>query len=54
MEGFGSLPGGKAYYTAVLKWHTSLDVTPEEVHDLGWKEYVRIKAKLEQESTNKI
>ncbi|XP_052819280.1 uncharacterized protein LOC128245102 [Mya arenaria] len=30
-----SLPRGKEYYRACLKWQLSTDITPQEIHDLG-------------------
>ncbi|KAK7090068.1 uncharacterized protein [Littorina saxatilis] len=36
--GVGTLPQGKEYYQACLKWYLSLNMTPEEVHQLGLRE----------------
>ncbi|XP_045130031.1 uncharacterized protein LOC123515489 [Portunus trituberculatus] len=44
--GVSSLPGGKAYYQACLKFHTTTDLTPQEIHDLGQKEVARIEAEV--------
>ena len=40
--GWSYLAGGSEYYRACLKWHTSLDITPEEVHTKGLAEVKRI------------
>lgn len=39
-------PGGKAYYEAMVKYYTTLDITPEEVHQIGLKEVARIRAEM--------
>jgi uncharacterized protein (DUF885 family) len=33
--GLSQIPGGEAYYRHLVKVHTSLDVTPEQVHRIG-------------------
>lgn len=40
--GVNSWDKGENFYQACLKWHLSLDLTPEEVHDKGLKEVERI------------
>ena len=40
-------PGGAAYYAAMVKYYTTLDVTPDEVHALGLSEVARIRAEME-------
>uniref|UniRef100_A0A0P4WH25 DUF885 domain-containing protein n=1 Tax=Scylla olivacea TaxID=85551 RepID=A0A0P4WH25_SCYOL len=49
--GVSSLPGGKAYYQACLKFHTTTDLTPQEIHDLGQKEVARIEAEVQKTAT---
>ena len=44
--GLGRYPGGEEAYRALVRYHTSLDVTPEEVHRLGLEEVARIDARM--------
>lgn len=44
--GIGQYPGGEAAYRALVRFHTSLDVTPEEVHRRGLDEVARIDARM--------
>ena len=46
--GVSYLPDGAEYYKACLKWHTSLDITPEEVHQKGLDEVDRIAKEIEK------
>jgi uncharacterized protein (DUF885 family) len=45
--GLGQYPGGKAYYRRLVRFHTTLDVTPEEVHKLGLAEVERCNRELD-------
>jgi len=45
--GASDLPDGKAYYDAMVKYYTTLDVTPAEVHKIGLSEVKRIRAEME-------
>ena len=40
------LPDGDAYYRAEVREYTTLDLTPEEIHQLGLKEVARIDAAM--------
>ena len=40
--GVGSLRDGKEFYKACLKWHLSIDMSPEDIHQLGLQEVKRI------------
>ena len=40
------LPQGPAYYGALVRYFTNLDVTPEQVHEIGLKEVARIHAEM--------
>jgi uncharacterized protein (DUF885 family) len=42
------LPDGRAYYQFLVRWTTTLDVTPEQVHEIGLGEVRRIRAAMEQ------
>jgi uncharacterized protein (DUF885 family) len=46
--GLGQYPGGKAYYQRLVRFHTTLDVTPEEVHRLGLAEVQKLNGELEE------
>jgi len=41
------MPGGGAYYEHLVRHFTTLDVTPEEVHELGLQEVARIQAAMD-------
>lgn len=41
-------PDGKKYYQAQVKRYTTLDLTPEEIHNIGLKEVKRIRGEMEQ------
>ncbi|BAK67264.1 conserved hypothetical protein [Sphingobium sp. SYK-6] len=43
-----ALPDGKAYYAAKLRQYTTLDLTPDEIHEIGLKEVARIKADMDR------
>ena len=43
-----ALPQGREYYAALVKSFTTLDVTPEQVHETGKKEVARIEAEMQQ------
>ena len=46
--GLSQYRGGKAYYRSLVRRHTTLDVTPEEVHRLGLAEVERLNGELER------
>ena len=46
--GVSHLVNGSDYYKACLKWHTSLDISPEEVHQKGLNEVDRIAKEMEK------
>ena len=41
------LPDGDNYYRYLVKYYTTLDVTPEEVHETGLREVARIRQEME-------
>ena len=45
--GVGTLPQGKEFYQACLKWYLSLNMTPDEVHQLGLREVARTEAQMQ-------
>ncbi|HEX5237177.1 MAG TPA: DUF885 family protein, partial [Sphingomicrobium sp.] len=42
------LPDGDAFYRASIREYTTIDMTPEEIHELGLKEVARIDAEMQQ------
>lgn len=45
--GISSIPGGKDYYIAVARHHTTTTMTPDAIHALGLSEVARIRALME-------
>jgi uncharacterized protein (DUF885 family) len=45
--GVAAYPGGRAYYDWLVQWHTTLPVTPAEVHRIGLAEVARIERDME-------
>jgi uncharacterized protein (DUF885 family) len=45
--GVSAIPNGKAYYEALVKYHTTTNMTPDEVFDIGMSEVARIKKEME-------
>jgi len=45
--GASELPDGRAYYAALVRRYTTLDVSPEEVHRTGRAEVARIRAEMD-------
>ncbi|XP_060073756.1 uncharacterized protein LOC132553525 [Ylistrum balloti] len=43
-----TLPNGQRYYQQCLKFHTSTDLTPQEVHNLGLQEVDRISKAMQK------
>ncbi len=44
--GIGALPNGKAWYAHSVRFHTSTELTPEAIHDLGVSEVARIRSEI--------
>jgi uncharacterized protein (DUF885 family) len=44
--GLGQYPGGEAAYRDLVRFYTTLDVTPEEIHRIGLAEVDRIDARM--------
>ncbi|MEO0421286.1 MAG: DUF885 domain-containing protein [Pseudomonadota bacterium] len=45
-KGAWSLPNGDAYYRLALKFFTTTDMSPQEIHELGLREVDRIQAEI--------
>ncbi len=43
--GLARLPGGAEHYAALLRYHSTIDITPEAAHAIGVREVMRIAAK---------
>lgn len=43
---YADLEGGEAYYEHLVRYYTTLDVTPEEVHQTGLEEVERIREEM--------
>ena len=41
-----SMPDGEAFYQAQIEKHTTLTLTPQQIHDIGLKEVARIEAEM--------
>ncbi len=46
--GISEVPGGREYYQSLVRYHTTLDTSPEEVHERGLSEVARIRAEMEE------
>jgi uncharacterized protein (DUF885 family) len=46
--GIGQLPGGPAAYASAVRWHTTTDLTPDEIHEIGLREVARIRSEMDQ------
>ncbi len=42
-----ALPNGKAHYATLVKDHTTLDLTPRQIHQIGLGEVARIRAEMD-------
>jgi len=45
--GASELPEGAAYYAEQVRWYTTLDLSPAEIHQIGLDEVARIHAEME-------
>ncbi|HWA01360.1 MAG TPA: DUF885 family protein [Caulobacterales bacterium] len=46
--GIRSTPNGAAYYRYLARYHTTTDLTPDQIHALGEQEVARIRAEMDQ------
>ncbi|TVQ36599.1 MAG: DUF885 domain-containing protein [Wenzhouxiangella sp.] len=47
-DGVWRLPDGEAFYRWVTRGHTTTDMSPEEIHELGLSEVERIEAEMDE------
>ncbi|MFN7108164.1 MAG: DUF885 domain-containing protein [Brevundimonas sp.] len=47
--GLGERPGGKAMYAYLVRGHTTTDLTPDQIHQIGLSEVARIRARMDVE-----
>ena len=45
--GIGTTPEGREYYKALVKYYTTLDMSPDEVHQIGLEEVARIRKEMD-------
>jgi uncharacterized protein (DUF885 family) len=50
--GLSSMPGGRDYYRYLVRFYTTTDMTPEQIHALGEREVTRIRAEMQQVITD--
>ena len=46
--GISDVPNGKDYYKFLAKKFTTTDLSPDEIHEIGWDELRRIRSEMEQ------
>ncbi|MBI2380860.1 MAG: DUF885 domain-containing protein [Gammaproteobacteria bacterium] len=46
-HGYGALPGGGAWYAHYVRQHTTTELTPEQIHQIGQDEVARIRGEME-------
>ncbi len=49
--GLQSLPDGAAFYQHRIRMHTTLELSPEEVHEIGRREVARLRVEMEEVKT---
>lgn len=49
--GLLSLPDGEAFYQHRIRMHTTLELSPEQVHEIGRREVARLRLEMEQVKT---
>ncbi|MFN7129302.1 MAG: DUF885 domain-containing protein [Brevundimonas sp.] len=47
--GLGNRPGGKEMYAYLVRGHTTTDLTPDQIHQIGLSEVARIRARMDVE-----
>jgi len=46
--GISDVPNGKEWYEYLARYHTTTNLTPDEIHDIGLKEVAKIRAEMEK------
>ena len=46
--GISDVPNGKEWYEYLARYHTTTDLTPDEIHEIGLKEVAKIRAEMEK------
>ena len=46
--GISDVPNGRDWYKDLARYHTTTDLTPNEIHNIGLKEVKRIRSEMEQ------
>jgi uncharacterized protein (DUF885 family) len=46
--GIGAVPGGKDAYAWSVRWQTTTNLTPDQIHEIGLKEVARIRGEMEK------
>lgn len=46
--GYSRYPDGKDYYRHLVRLHTTLDLTPEQIHDIGLKRVAELSRRMQQ------
>ena len=47
VDSVATQPQGKDYYAALARYHTTTDLTPDHIHQIGLQEVARIRAEME-------
>jgi uncharacterized protein (DUF885 family) len=47
VDSVSTQPQGKDYYKALVRYHTTTDLTPDQIHEIGLREVARIRAEME-------
>jgi len=47
VDSVATQPQGKDYYAALARYHTTTDLTPDQIHQIGLEEVARIRAEME-------
>lgn len=47
VDSVATQPQGKDYYAALARYHTTTDLTPDQIHQIGLQEVARIRADME-------
>jgi uncharacterized protein (DUF885 family) len=42
------LPDGADFYTYLVRWHTTTDLTPQQIHEIGLEQVKQIRAQMDQ------